>query len=78
MNAEERALLEKQLNNIIADCLFGPVGDPDSSHLWAASRAFVLLERLGLLIRSKREIEKLLNVEAGGGTYLAWARSKKE
>lgn len=78
MTAMEKELLEKELNQIIFDCLYGPAGDPDESHLWAASRAFGLLERLGLEVDTKEEVEEHLQRDAGGGTYLYWARKKEE
>lgn len=78
MEKDIEELLKTELNRIIGDCLYGPAGDPDESHLWAASRAFVLLERLGLPVHDKEEVEESLQVDAGGGTYLYWARKKNE
>ena len=78
MEKDIEELLKTELNRIIGDCLYGPTGDPDSSHLWAASRAFVLLERLGLPVHDKEEVEGRWQIDAGGGPYLYWARKKDE
>lgn len=77
MNKEERELLKKRLNQIISDALHGPTGDPDQAHLRIAATAFVLLERLRLPILFKKDMEEALDVDAGGGTYLYWARKEE-
>jgi hypothetical protein len=75
MTKKERELLEEALNQIVHSCLYGPAGDPDEAHLQASSTAFVLLERLGLKITNKEDIEKQLDVDHGGGSALFWART---
>lgn len=48
MNEETIQLLKAA----ISDCITGPGGDPDSSHLWAAARIAVALQKVGIEIDS--------------------------
>jgi hypothetical protein len=48
----------KLLHEIVSTCICGPGGDPDSSHLWAAAYATVILKNHGEKIH--KDLEKVL------------------
>jgi len=71
-NLDERKLIEEELNKIISTCLAGPTGDPDDSHRRAAAYAWVLLKKLGLIIKGEKDWEPYLrpSEENGWQDYL--------
>ncbi len=49
------AKVEKHLRAIVQECLGGPRGDPDESHLLAAAHAVVALQLMGFSVKADDE-----------------------
>lgn len=64
--ATNKEVIGKLLNSILVTCLGGPGGGPDSHHLEAAAKAFVVLKKLGLPVT----VEGVESSLRGRNTYV--------